>query len=116
MSEIPELTDAEATVLRYRLLHLDEAHDESALRKRGLLGDPEWTHSGAWWRVPNLGRAALAAYDAKKLAAIRVEAMRECEEIALANLAVDPPYDHELEVQENIAEAIREKIAKEPTQ
>lgn len=56
------------------------------------------------------------ALPSEQRSAIRVEAMRECEAIALANLAVDPPYDHEIEVQENIAEAIREKIAKEQSQ
>lgn len=78
MTAIPKLTAAEAITLRYRLLSGGGSHDEAELRSRGLLGDPEWKHSSAWWTVSTLGRAALAAYDAAERAKIRVEAMREC--------------------------------------
>ena len=78
MTAVPELTDAEAVTLRYRLLSGGGSHDESSLRARGLLGDPEWKHSTAWWTVSNLGRDALAAYDAEQRAKIRAEAIEEC--------------------------------------
>ncbi len=104
MTNIPELTDDEATVLRFLTISQTDRFTATVPKIDSIANDDD------------VSLAALAAYDAKKRAEIRVEAMWECEEIALANLAVDPPYDHELEVQENIAEAIREKIAKEQSQ
>ena len=70
MTHIPELTDAEAAVLRCWLLP-DDGQREYAVRSTL---DRELRSPGSGVVTPN-GRRALAAYDAKKRAAIRVEAM-----------------------------------------
>ena len=103
MTHIPELTDAEAAVLRCWLLP-DDGQREYAVRSTL---DRELRSPGSGVVTPN-GRRALAAYDAKKRAAIRVEAMRECEEIARDNSGME---DGAIRA----ANDIREKIAKEQT-
>lgn len=113
MTAIPKLTAAEAITLRYRLLSGGGSHDEAELRSRGLLGDPEWKHSSAWWTVSTLGRAALAAYDAAERAKIRVEAMRECEAIAAEFAKRSGRVDDPREFFEDLILDIRALIAKE---
>ena len=73
MTDIHELTDAEAAVLRCWLLP-DDGQREYAVRSTL---DRELRSPGSGVVTPN-GRRALAAYDAKKRAEIRVEAMRKC--------------------------------------
>ena len=109
MTHIPELTDAEAAVLRCWLLP-DDGQREYAVRSTL---DRELRSPGSGVVTPN-GRRALAAYDAKKRAAIRVEAMRECEAIAQSHVASTGANQHILDREaERIADEIREKIAKE---
>lgn len=74
MTDIPDLTDAEAAVLRCEALSPEDdfASHESVL-VRGFL-----TPLASPPVVTDLGKQALAAYDAQKRAEIRLEVIREC--------------------------------------
>ncbi len=107
MTEIPKLTADEAEVIRERRLvvGMDRQRKEIfrniafELMDRKLLGPIN--------AAPTLlGLAALAAYDAAERAKIRVEAMRECEEIARDNSGMEDGAIH-------AANDIRDLIAKE---
>lgn len=70
MSDTPKLTEAEAAVLRRRLLGYAGTELASAgLRKHGIR-----LHSDSC----DLGRRALAAFDAEQRAKIRAEMREEC--------------------------------------
>ena len=97
MTNIPELTDDEATVMRFLTISQTDRFT-AAVPKIDSIADDD-----------DVSLAALAAYDAKKRAAIRVEAMRECEEIARDNSGMEDGAIH-------AANDIREKIAKEQSQ
>ena len=114
MTEIPKLTADEAEVIRERRLvvGMDRQRKEIfrniafELMDRKLLGPIN--------AAPTLlGLAALAAFDAAERAKIRVEAMRECEEVAAEYAkrrgVIDEPYS----VLDNLLEDIRDLIAKE---
>jgi len=106
MTEIPKLTADEATQLRYwnSASPTEDAFDKGLLAIMGMSFEPSLT---------DLGRAALAAFDAAERAKIRVEAMRECEEVAAEYAkrrgVIDEPYS----VLDNLLEDIRDLIAKE---
>ena len=97
MTNIPELTDDEATVMRFLTISQTDRFT-AAVPKIDSIADDD-----------DVSLAALAAYDAKKRAAIRVEAMRECEVEAVEQSSYRCGYCGA------IVDAIREKIAKEQT-
>ncbi|MCC7537879.1 MAG: hypothetical protein IT379_16765 [Deltaproteobacteria bacterium] len=72
MAEPPKLTDAEADQMRFWLHPWDDGG--LSLAKRGLLSLHYKTPFADG--ITDLGRAALAAYDAKKRAEVASEAMR----------------------------------------
>lgn len=85
---IPKLTDDEATVLRRRLMgHARTGLASAGLRCHGIRQGPSYS---------DLGRAALAAYDAEQRRAIRVEAMRECR-LAAMSVRIEAEEDAEHE-------------------
>lgn len=71
MSDVPELTDDEATQLRYwhSASPTEDALDRGLLAIMGMSFEPSLT---------DLGRAALDAYDKRKTAQIRADAIAEC--------------------------------------
>lgn len=81
MAELPKLTESEAVRVRAWLLPQLGHAEFSDLLDRGLISS--WSALGESGSpradITDLGRAALAAYDAEQRRVIRVEAMRECE-------------------------------------
>lgn len=79
MTDIPNLTDSQAALLRFAYYASGSIYDIAD-------ADPDnpepvlfaWKDYGGRVEATPLGRAALAAYDAEQRRAIRVEAMREC--------------------------------------
>lgn len=80
MAEAPKLTESEAVRVRAWLLPQLGHAEFSDLLDRGLISS--WSALGESGSpradITDLGRAALAAYDAEQRRAIRVEAMHEC--------------------------------------
>lgn len=115
MTNIPELTDDEAIAAKFSLLVARLGHSAVASFCEALASRVTILNADG---IADEGHAALAAYDAKKRSAIRVEAMRECEAVAtetLTYLAMTEGSFKALDSVSNIRRAIREKIAKEPT-
>ena len=106
MTEIPKLTADEATQLRYwnSASPTEDAFDKGLLAIMGMSFEPSLT---------DLGRAALAAFDAAERAKIRVEAMRECEAIAAEFAKRSGRVDDPREFFEDLILDIRALIAKE---
>ena len=107
MTNIPELTDDEATVLRFLTISQTDRFTATVPKIDSIANDDD------------VSLAALAAYDAQKRAEIRVEAMREIktevETLASAFRKLGDPFPEALAASRTILRGIDEKIAKEPT-
>lgn len=85
MAEPPNLTDSQAALLRFAYYASGSIYDIAD-------ADPDnpepvlfaWKDYGGRVEATPLGRAALAAYDAEQRRAIRVEAMLDCANAAMA--------------------------------
>lgn len=87
MSDIPTLTDAEATVLRGSRAPVSDVDITHAMSVSGLLSSWGTALCGdIHYEVSDLGRKALAAYDAEQHRAIRAEAIAECVAVVRAEL------------------------------
>ena len=111
MSEVPEITDREAAVLRFAALYRDAGPDRTEsycddLASQGLVK----TQGG----ITDRGRETLDAHDARKTARIRIEAMRDC--LAVVDELDSHNEDHSVGwALQEITERIEARIAKEET-
>ena len=84
MAETPKLTEAEADFLRAASHLRGDGDFDHIVDFRDNRGLTRWDSSPADGPcLTDLGRAALAAYDAEQRRKVRVEAMRECLAVCL---------------------------------
>lgn len=90
MTAIPTLTAAEATVLRGSRAPVSDVDITHAMSVSGLLSSWGTALCGdIHYEVSDLGRKALAAYDAERERAIRAKAIAECVAVVREELCLD---------------------------